>query len=134
MHLGARAAQVAWYRNRDASVHAVDPLEDINVPSRTNPDVVVANQAPPRCHDPDKLLERWAFRAIEVVGHDNIAPADTANFRVREWLDQALDPAGSRYRIVVCERNQWSSTGREPTGHRGHLAALFNRHDVWIER
>ena len=63
---------------------------------------------------------------IEVVGHNNISSANAADFGVREWLDQTLEPVGSRYGIVVRERNQRSPTGREPSGHCRHLAALFD--------
>jgi hypothetical protein len=86
---------------------------------------MVANKASPRCDDPYKLLGCHVFR-INVVGHDNIAPTNGANFSVGEWLYQALDPVGSRHGIVVRERDQWSATGREPTGHRRHLAALLD--------
>jgi hypothetical protein len=68
--------------------------------------VVVANQTSPRRYDPNKLLGRHVFRAIGVVGHHNVTPTNAANFSIREWLDQALDPVGSRYGIVVGERNQ----------------------------
>ena len=75
---------------------------------------------------PYELLGRWVFSASEAIGHDDIAPANGADCRVREWLDQTVDPVGSRYSIVVCEGDQWSLTGREPSGHRRHLAPLFD--------